>query len=107
MDCYLDLKRPASNEPVSSPSCTCKKPKSCAKQGDVSAAYRAQEFDSNFYESGGKLFCKPCNVVVNHVRKSVVTLDTLFNRERRRATFNLQSKHKINGLLPRPETSCF
>ena len=44
-----------------------------AKQGNVSAAQRAREYASGkFYESGGKLFCRSCNVVVDHVRKSIV-----------------------------------
>ena len=77
LTCYMDrfLKRPRANELSSPNNCVVpsKKPKPCAKQGDVSAAYRAQEFGSHFYESGGKLFCRPCNVVVDHVRKSVVS----------------------------------
>ena len=62
------LKCPRANELSSPNNCVVpsKKPKPCAKQGDVSAAYRAQEFGSHFYESGGKLFCRPCNVVVDH-----------------------------------------
>ena len=41
-----------------------KKPKLSAKQGDVSTAFRAQEFSSCMYACGDKLFCKFCNVVV-------------------------------------------
>ena len=76
MDCIL--KRPASSEPSSPVSSPCKKPMLNAKQGDVhvSALFRGQEFGANFYESGGMLFFRPCNVVVEHHRKSVVKAHT-------------------------------
>ena len=72
MDRFLKRPTPAvdTSSVNSNPS---KKPKPSAKQGDVSAAFRAQEFGRNFYDSGGKMFCKPCNTVVDHTRKSVVT----------------------------------
>ena len=72
MDRFLKRPTPAvdTSSVNSNPS---KKPKPSAKQGDVSAAFRAQEFGRNFYVSGGKMFCKPCNTVVDHTRKSVVT----------------------------------
>jgi hypothetical protein len=60
------LKRPASSEPLSPVSSPCKKPILNAKQGDVSALFQGQELGANFYESGGKLFCRPCNAVVVH-----------------------------------------
>ena len=86
LTCYMDrfLKRPRANELSSPNNCVepSKKPKPCAKQGDVSAAYRAQEFGSHFYESGGKLFCRPCNVVVDHVRKSVVSISSMIGSAR-------------------------
>ena len=70
MDRFLKRLTPAvdTSSVNSNPS---KKPKPSAKQGDVSAAFRAQEFGRNFYDSGGKMFCKPCNTVVDHTRKSV------------------------------------
>ena len=45
------------------------KTKSDAEQGNISAAFRAQDFKSYFYDSDGKMFCKSCNVVVEHTRK--------------------------------------
>ena len=42
-----------------------------SKQGNVSAAERAKSF-ADFHEDGGKLFCTPCNKVIDHVRKSTV-----------------------------------
>ena len=63
------LKRPANGDASPSPS---KKPKKDAKQGKISAAFRAQEFKTHYYESGGKLFCKACNIVVNHTRRFVI-----------------------------------
>ena len=50
-----------------------KRPSPAAKQGKVSAAVRVAEFGSDkFYADGGKLFCRACNVVVEHTRKSTV-----------------------------------
>ena len=76
MDRYL--KRPLPTSTDSSPSrCALspapKKPKISDKQGNVAVSFRAKEFGPNFYESGGKLFCRPCNVVIEHHRKSTVT----------------------------------
>jgi hypothetical protein len=70
------LKSPTSSEPSSPVSSPCKKPMLNAKQEDVSASFRGQELGANFYESGGKLFCRPCNVVVEHHLKSVVKSHT-------------------------------
>lgn len=41
---------------------------------NISAKERAQEteFKNVFYEDGGKLFCKSCNVVVEHTRRSTI-----------------------------------
>ncbi|MCP4492918.1 MAG: hypothetical protein GY820_37295 [Gammaproteobacteria bacterium] len=81
-------KRPCSDgDTPSSP--TSKKPRPCAKQRNVSAAIRVAEFGrSLFYADGGKLFCRPCNAVVDHHRKhtiskhldSKVILKPIFNR---------------------------
>ena len=49
-----------------------KKPKVSSKQGVISASFRAQEFGVYFYENGGKLFCKSCNLVIDHHRKFVI-----------------------------------
>lgn len=41
--------------------------------GTVTAAERAKQYKSGeFYEDGGRLFCRTCNVVVTHQRKSTV-----------------------------------
>ena len=68
---YMDrfLKWPALGDKSQSHT---KKPKSDAKQGNISAAFRVQEFKAYFYDSVGKMFCKSCNVVVDHTRKFVV-----------------------------------
>ena len=42
-------------------------PKPSAKQGDVSAAFRAKEFGRNFYDSGGKMFCKLQNIFISMI----------------------------------------
>ena len=66
---YWFLKRSAPGD--TSPSLA-KKPKSDTKQGDISAAFRTLEFKAYFYDSGRKMFCKSCNVVMDHIRKFVV-----------------------------------
>ena len=59
--------------PSSSPPPSPKRPAVEAKQGCITAAARAIEFGkTNFYADGGKLFCKSCNVVVNHIRKDTI-----------------------------------
>ena len=43
------------------------------KQGNVPASVRVAEFGKKlFYEDSGKLFCRPCNLVVDHYRKHTV-----------------------------------
>lgn len=40
---------------------------------NISAADRAKQYkSSDVYEDGGRLFCRMCNVVLNHIRKSVI-----------------------------------
>ena len=63
------LKRLANGEASLSSS---KKPKKDATLGKISAAFRAQYFKTQYYKSGGKLFCKACNVVINHTRRFVI-----------------------------------
>lgn len=41
-----------------------------AHEGNVPPEKRARQYSEVFYADGGKLFCKVCNVVVNHIRKS-------------------------------------
>ena len=66
MDRFLKKRTATDSDPSSSSPHKKQKIPVSAKQGDISAAWRAQEFGSHFYESGGKLFCKckPCNTVV-------------------------------------------
>ena len=40
-------------------------------EGNVSPQERARQYQGIYYADGKKLFCRVCNVVVNHVRKSV------------------------------------
>ena len=45
-----------------------------AKQGNVTALTRVAEFGkSSFYADNGKLFCRACNLVVDHTRKNTLT----------------------------------
>ena len=40
---------------------------------NISAADQAKQYkSSDVYEDGGRLFCCMCNVVLNHIRKSVI-----------------------------------
>ena len=65
------LKRPCSSN-LSSHSPAAKKPMVSSKQGSVSAAIRVAEFGRDkFYVDAGRLFCKYCNVVVDHVKNTV------------------------------------
>lgn len=44
-----------------------------AKQGSVSARERAGQYTGGvFYSDGYKMFCRSSNMVVDHIRKSVV-----------------------------------
>ena len=49
-----------------------KRAKPNPKQGKVSAKQRAASHPRFFYCSGSTLFCRPCNVAVDHVRKSTI-----------------------------------
>ena len=64
------LKR--TEHPVSPVLSAPRKPKVSLKYGVISASFRAQEFGEFFYESGGKLFCKSCNLVIDHHQKFVI-----------------------------------
>ena len=69
MDCFVKRSLPDHTRPATAPPLA-KKPKPSDKQGIVSGTFRAQELGKNFYESGSKLFGRPCNVVVDHSRKA-------------------------------------
>ena len=60
------LKRPAPVSSSSSSSSAAKRVKTSAKPGKISAAQRVREYGKGkFNESGSKLFCCACNVVVD------------------------------------------
>ena len=75
MDCFV-VSSPNSNKRAGSDinnSRSGKKPRPPSKQGNVSADIRVAEFGRHlFYADGGKLFCIPCNLVVDHHRKNTV-----------------------------------
>ena len=65
--CKAILPESQSSQPPS------KKPTVDAKQGNVSAAVRVAEFGKDkFFVDDGKLFCRACNEVVDHIRKNTV-----------------------------------
>ena len=71
MDRFLKRSAPTSSSAYSSS--PVKKPALASKQGSVSASVRVAEFGKHtFYADDGKLFCKCCNAVVDHVRKNTV-----------------------------------
>ena len=61
MDRFLKRPAPSPSGSNSSPSSSplAKKPKVSDKQGNVSASFRAKEFGSDFYDSGGNCFADP------------------------------------------------
>ena len=70
MDRFLSKRSPNANVVCQPPS---KKPSPAAKQGKVSALVRLAEFGRDkFYADGDKLFCRACNVVIEHTRKNTV-----------------------------------
>ena len=70
MDRFLSKRPPNANVVSQPPS---KKPSPAAKQGKVSALVRVAEFGRDkFYADGDKLFCRACNVVIEHTRKNTV-----------------------------------
>ena len=72
MDRFLSKRPPSANDNVLSQP-PCKKPSPAAKQGKVSASVRVAEFGRDkFYADGDKLFCRACNVVIEHTRKNTV-----------------------------------
>ena len=67
MDRFL-VKRPI---PVSSSAASSVARKK-ARQGDVTAKQRVSQYPKGvYYEDDRKMFCRVCNTVVDHVRKSV------------------------------------
>ena len=41
-------------------------------EGNVPPKKRAKQYEEGcYYADGDKMFCRPCNTVVNHIRKSV------------------------------------
>ena len=67
---FLSKRPPDANVVCQPPS---KKPSPDAKQGKVSALVRVAEFGRDkFYADGGKLFCRTCNVVIEHTRKNTM-----------------------------------
>ena len=70
MDLFLS-KHPTLEQRASQP--LCKKPEPAAKQGKVSALVRVTEFGADkFFADNGKLFCRSCNIVIEHTRKNTV-----------------------------------
>ena len=69
------LKRPAVGSPSGSPTSSPNRQSVAAKQGNVTALVRVAEFGKDtFYADAvsGRLFCRPCNHVVNYIRKHTV-----------------------------------
>ena len=59
MDRFLKKRTATDSDPSSSSPHKKRKIPVSAKQGDISAAWRAQEFGSHFYESGGNCSVSP------------------------------------------------
>ena len=48
------------------------RPSVTSRQGHLTAKDRAREYPTILYEDGGLLFCRPCNITINHVRSSTI-----------------------------------
>ena len=78
--CYMNWFLAGSKRPAPAPSSNsvwspCNKKSSVsAKQGNATANVRVEEFGRDlFHGEGGKLFCRPCNLVVDHYWKHTIT----------------------------------
>ena len=65
-----------------------------SKQGNITAKERANNFGSDFYCNDDKLFCKACNVVVDHIRKSTIVDHLKSQSHRRRKGENVEVANK-------------
>uniref|UniRef100_H3AKW3 DUF659 domain-containing protein n=1 Tax=Latimeria chalumnae TaxID=7897 RepID=H3AKW3_LATCH len=70
------------------------------RRHSITAQQRCEQFGSQLYERGGKLFCSACNVLLDHVRKSTI-IDHLKSKihMKRRAEFTEQSVRKQRTLM--------
>lgn len=65
---------------------------------NITASDRAKMFPNEFHESGGKLFCTLCNVVVDHMRIFVIKQHRLTKRHLNRASASGTSVVKSDGV---------
>ena len=71
MDRFLKRVAPPTSTNVSTH--PCKKYKPASKQGDISAAARSRDYEKGtFTVDNGRLYCRTCNVLVEHTRKTTV-----------------------------------
>ena len=67
------LKRPAESPARSPAPAKRTKPSELSRQGNVSAADRAAQYDKGvFYAENELMYCRVCNTVIEHVRKDTV-----------------------------------
>ena len=73
MEKFYSKATPPSQPPPQKPSAKRKKPNAAAKQGHVTASSRASQYvQGTFYSENGLLYCRTCNEVVEHARKTTV-----------------------------------
>lgn len=72
MERYFSKKSAEEPSPLQ-PAAKRKKPTAASKQGDVSASTRAAQYlNGTFYAENDHMYCRTCNMVVEHVRKTTV-----------------------------------
>ena len=101
------LKRPAVGSPSGSLTSSSKRRSVAAKQSNVTALVRVAEFGKDtFYADAGRLFCRPCNLVVDHIRKHTVEKHTKKHLYRKITAFLLifaATKPRFLKFLPRQD----
>lgn len=69
--------------------------KNTGHEGCVPPDKRAKQYNGDFYASGDRLFCRFCNVTVNHNRKSTVDAHLVSAKHKEAKEQLANSKEKV------------
>ena len=74
MDRFLKrVAPPSTSTDDSSSTHPCKKSKPASKQGNISSAARSRDYEKGtFTVDNGRLYCRTCNILIEHTRKTTV-----------------------------------